>query len=201
MKIYFARHGETDWNIARRIQGTTDIPLNQTGLEQAKRLARNLSENKANLYKVYSSKQARAYETAKIVGDYFDVPVEKIDGLEEMNLGVWEGHTWKEVEEQYPEELQNWLNNRRYGRTPNGESYQDVLERLFHALDSILEESIHENEEEKDILILTHGAVLLTLLALEENVAFEVMTSVIEIENAKAIELDIDEIKKIKGKL
>lgn len=151
MKIYFARHGETDWNIARRIQGTTDIPLNQTGLEQAKRLARNLSENKANLYKVYSSRQARAYETAKIVGDYLDVPVEKIDGLEEMNLGVWEGHTW--------------------------------------------------NEEEKDILILTHGAVLLTLLALEENVAFEVMTSVIEIENAKAIELDIDEIKKIKGKL
>ena len=201
MKIYFARHGETDWNIARRIQGTTDIPLNQTGLEQAKRLAKNLSEKTVNLYKVYSSKQSRAYETAKIVGDFFDIPVETIDGLEEMNLGVWEGHTWKEVEEQYPEELQNWLNNRRYGHTPNGESYQDVLERLFHALDDILKESVQENKEEKDILILSHGAVLLTLLALQKDVAFEVMTSVIEIENAKAIEFDCDELMKIKRKL
>ncbi|MGN0166620.1 MAG: hypothetical protein ACI4AB_01135 [Acetatifactor sp.] len=50
-------------------------------------------------------------------------------------------------------------------------------------------------------MILTHGAVLLTLLALKEDVAFEIMTSVIEIENAKAIELECDELKKIKGKL
>lgn len=201
MNIYFARHGETDWNIAKRIQGTTDIALNQTGLEQAKQLAKNLLGKKVNLYKIYSSKQIRAYETARIVGDFLDIPVEQIDGLEEMKLGVWEGHTWKEVEKLYPEEFQYWLNNRRYTRTPSGESYQDVLERVFHALDRIMNESDQENKEGKDILILSHGAVLLTLMALKKDVAFEVMTSVIEIENAKAIQFDRDDLIKIKRKL
>lgn len=55
-----------------------------------------------------------------------------------------------------------------------------------------MKESVQENKEEKDILILSHGAVLLTLLALQKDVAFKVMTSVIEIENAKAIEFDCD---------
>ena len=102
MKIYFARHGETDWNAAKRIQGTTDTELNDNGYEQASRLAEDLSAKQANLYKIYSSKQKRAYETAKVVGDHLGIPVVKMSGLEEMDLGVWEGHTWKEVEEQFP---------------------------------------------------------------------------------------------------
>ena len=201
MKIYFARHGETDWNAAKRIQGTTDTELNDNGYEQASRLAEDLSAKQANLYKIYSSKQKRAYETAKVVGNHFGIPVVKMSGLEEMNLGVWEGHTWKEVEEQFPAELKEWLTHRRYGKTPGGESYQDVLVRLFSALDRIIEESKVDNVEGKDILILSHGAVLLTLLALQKDVPFEIMTSVIEIENAKAIELDEEEITKIKKKL
>lgn len=201
MKLYFARHGETDWNVAKKIQGTTDIELNENGYNQARQLAEDLSAKQADLYKIYSSKQKRAYETAKVVGNHFGVPVEKRDGLEEVNLGLWEGHTWKEVEEQFPVEFEDWFAHRRYQKAPGGESYQDVLERLFSALDCIIAESKADNPQGKDILILSHGGVLLALLALQKDVPFEEMTSVIKIENAKTIELDAEEIVRIKGKL
>ena len=201
MKLYFARHGETDWNVAKKIQGTTDIELNENGYNQARQLAEDLSAKQADLYKIYSSKQKRAYETAKVVGDYFGVPVEKRDGLEEMNLDLWEGHTWKEVEEQFPVEFEDWFAHRRYHKAPGGEAYQDVLERLFSALDCIIAESKADNPQGKDILILSHGGVLLALMALQKDVPFEEMTSVIKIENAKTIELDAEEIVRIKGKL
>ena len=96
MNIYFARHGETDWNIAKRIQGTTDIPLNENGIRQAELLCDNLEKEKVHLGRIYSSYQKRALTTAEIVGARYHVPVKVMEGLEEMNLGLFEGHTWDE---------------------------------------------------------------------------------------------------------
>ena len=201
MKLYFARHGETDWNVAKRIQGSTDTPLNEKGYAQAKKLAENLSVQQVKLYKIFSSNQKRAYETAKVVGDYYHIPVEKKSGLEEINFGTWEGHTWEEVEEQFPTQFQEWHDHRRYTKAPQGESYQDVLVRVVHALDCIIGETKTYGTQEKNILILSHGSVLTILSALQKDIPFETMTSVIKIENAKVIELDAEEVQKIKKKI
>ena len=70
MKIYFARHGQTDWNIQRKVQGTTDIPLNENGIRQAQELCKNLEDRKLSFEKIYTSYQIRAVKTAQIVSDY-----------------------------------------------------------------------------------------------------------------------------------
>ena len=62
MKIYFARHGQTDWNIQRKVQGTTDIPLNENGIRQAQELCKNLEYRKISFEKIYTSYQARNYD-------------------------------------------------------------------------------------------------------------------------------------------
>lgn len=193
MKIFFARHGETDWNVARRIQGSSDIELNANGKEQAHILAESLKSQE--ITKIYTSTQKRAMETGHIVSTELTCPMYTVDGIQEMNLGKWEGHTWEEVETMFPDEFQVWFKKRRYTNTPDGESYQEVLVRLFHALDKIVEENT------QDILIITHGAVIQTLLALMKDVPFENMNEAFKVSNASAICFEKEEVLKAKEKL
>lgn len=139
MKFYFARHGQTDWNTLRKVQGTTDIPLNENGIRQAYQLCDYLKENSISFTKIYSSYQTRAVQTAEIAAEQFNTGYETVKGLEEMNLGLFEGHTWDEILSMYAEEFELWQADRRYSTSPGGESYQMVLERVFQALDYILE--------------------------------------------------------------
>lgn len=201
MSFLFARHGETDWNLAKRVQGTTDIPLNENGIKQAELLCANLEKENVNLCRIYSSRQMRAFATAEKAGSKFHVPVKVIFGLEEMNLGLFEGHTWDEIETLYPDELKMWQSNKRYNRTPNGESYQDLLVRLFSALDQIMEDAKEDIDSGGDVLILTHGAVILSLLTLKNNLDFETSYTVITIENAKIMKLELNELREIQQRL
>lgn len=201
MSFLFARHGETDWNLAKRVQGTTDIPLNKNGIKQAELLCANLEKENVSLCRIYSSRQIRALATAEKAGSKFHVPVKVISGLEEMNLGLFEGHTWDEIEALYPDELKKWQSNKRYSRTPNGESYQDLLVRLFSALDQIMEDAKEDIDSGGDVLILTHGAVILSLLTLKNNLDFETSYTFITVENAKIIKLELNELREIRQRL
>ena len=200
MKIYFARHGETDWNAAGKIQGTTDTQLNARGLEQAKLLADDLASKGTDLFKVYSSRQTRAYTTAMTVSNRFGVSVSRVDGLEEMSLGVWEGHAWPDIQAAYPREVELWRSDKMHNRAPGGECYRDVLERLFRALDEIMEENRRENASGKDILIVSHGAVLFVLFALKNDAPFDLSSSGIRIKNASALEMDASELDALRRK-
>ncbi|SHN48676.1 probable phosphoglycerate mutase [Butyrivibrio hungatei DSM 14810] len=198
MKIYFARHGQTDWNILGKVQGTTDIPLNENGIAQAQLLCKNLEDRDISFEKIYTSYQARAVKTAQIVDEHFHTGYEIVRGLEEMNLGLFEGHTWDEILSLYDEEHKLWLSNKRYNRSPGGESYQMVMERLFNALDYILGQ--HDASSDKNLLIISHGAVIMTLLAMKRNIPFE-ESHTIEVDNASPIEFSIEELKDIRTRL
>ena len=201
MSILFARHGETDWNIAKRVQGTTDIPLNENGIKQAELLCENLEKDNVNLCRIFSSCQIRALTTARIVGARLNVPVKVISGLEEMNFGIFEAHTWDEIGTLYPDELKKWQSDKRYNKAPNGESYQNLLERLFSALNQILEEVKNEIALGRDVLVITHGAVIMSLLTLRNNLDFETSYTVINIENAKVIKLELNDLREIQQRL
>lgn len=201
MSILFARHGETDWNLAKRVQGTTDIPLNKNGIRQAELLCENLEKENVKLCRIYSSRQIRALATAKKAGLKFHVPVKVISGLEEMNLGLFEGHTWDEIGTLYPDELKKWQSDKRYNKAPNGESYQDLLERLFVVLNQIMKEAKNDIDLGGDVLIVTHGAVILSLLTLKNNLDFETSYTVISVENAKVIKLELNELRQIEQRL
>lgn len=81
MKLYFVRHGETEWNVKKKIQGKTDIPLNENGIRQAKELACQLVEEDISVKHVYHSPQLRAAETARIAAEALHATCIPLDGL------------------------------------------------------------------------------------------------------------------------
>lgn len=192
MRLIFVRHGETEWNVHKKIQGCTNIALNDMGLLQAESLGRQLKKEEFHIEKIYSSKLERARGTSEIISDMLGVPFEILEGLEEMNLGVWEGKTWKDVPILYPTEYENWHQNRRYTKIPEGESYQDVLERVLKALKQVL------SGKEQDVLLVTHSAIIMTLLSYIHDTPFHEMSKRYKVRNAGMVILDESELKKIK---
>lgn len=167
MELLLARHGETDWNVQCKIQGSTDIELNEKGIQQAEELGKRLLEEDNQIHRIYTSKLKRAKKTGEIIGNILDVPVKEIDGLEEMSFGLWEGLTWNEIPEQYPKEFEQWYNDRWEMRTPQGECYKDIVIRSVNAIKEMIADvtKFDKASEDQKILIVTHGAVLMSLLA------------------------------------
>ncbi len=156
MKLYLIRHGQTDWNVAGKIQGSTDIPLNDMGRRQAACLARGME--KRPVEKVFTSTLSRAYETGLAIGKSQNVPVERLEGLEEVGYGVWEGMTMEEIQEKYPKELELWYNSPVDVAPPEGESQVQVYDRCGRALETILAQA------RGDVAIVSHGATVVFLL-------------------------------------
>lgn len=187
MRLFLARHGETNWNQLNRIQGQTDTFLNENGRKQAKELAERLLEGNYAIDKIYSSRQKRALETAQIVGAALEKSVIVQAGFEEMNMGQWEGFTWPQVKQQFAEEYTVWQVNRRYQETPDGESYQQVLDRVLPVLREI------KNKEEGNVLIVTHSAIIMALLSYLHDTPFEEMAKKYKTANANIIEIHMEE--------
>ena len=119
------RHGQTTWNIERRFQGHTDIPLDDTGREQAERAGRMLAALRPDA--IVSSDLVRASSTAQPLARLTGlVPVPDKD-LRERSGGLWEGLTDAEIRERYPRERESW-------DPPEGESREAVAERVARAL-------------------------------------------------------------------
>lgn len=186
MKLYIVRHGETDWNLDNKIQGQTDTVLNDNGRKQAEELADRVSRELGGIKRIYTSRQRRALETAQIIGRKLSVFPVVHQGLEEISMGEWEGYTWKQVKEVFSEEYKVWHQNRRYQVPPKGESYQQLLDRLLPALDDII------RKEGQDILLVTHSAVIMTLMSYVYDTPFEDMAKNYKTGNATIVELDTD---------
>lgn len=204
MHILIARHGETDWNVAFKIQGKTDTDLNEHGLAQAEALCTNLKNSGYNIRYIFSSWQKRARVTAETVGKGFGVPVRVLSGLEEMNLGIFEAHSWAEVMAQFPDEYAAFAADRRHHVIREGESYQKVLERLFRALDEALSEAgaadMAAGGSVGDILLVTHGGVMMPLLALRDDLDFTVAWKR-PIPNAEPVVFTCAELEAVRAKV
>jgi broad specificity phosphatase PhoE len=146
--LLLARHGETDWNRARRWQGHADRPLTARGRTQAADLAGRLAH--VALDAVYSSDLRRARETAEIVAAAQRVKLVQFPELREVDVGSWQGLTRDEAEAQFPEGFRRWL----AGGTgwDNGESYGQMSTRVVAAVSRIA-----GDHEGATILIVSHG--------------------------------------------
>ena len=94
--VWLIRHGETDWNRIKRIQGHIDIPLSEHGFLQAEQLGQRLARE-GRIDAVYSSDLVRAHVTANAVARRFDREVILRPGLREMHFGCWEGLSWRQI--------------------------------------------------------------------------------------------------------
>lgn len=156
VEITLVRHGQTDWNAARRFQGQTDIALNQTGIEQARELALILAKDRFDA--IYASDLSRASQTAEIISNILGLPFTKDARLREICKGVFEGMVYDEVKEKYPLELQRDHDDPLNSRTPGAETVAEVAERMRTAADEIA--ARHPGGR---ILVVSHGLAVSTL--------------------------------------
>ncbi|HXD08987.1 MAG TPA: alpha-ribazole phosphatase [Anaerolineales bacterium] len=161
MKLLLVRHGETDWNLAQRFQGHSDIPLNQVGLQQAKALRDRLSAEPIEL--IYSSDLERAHETAKIIANGKN-KLQTDSRLREVHFGDWEGLTYHEIQEKYPGQLAAWEQDVYKTAPPHGETLEQLAEHTRSILNDLL-----VNHKAGTILVVAHGGVIKVLICLALN--------------------------------
>lgn len=154
MKILITRHGQTDWNVLGKIQGQTDIELNDNGRQQAKETGELIKNENIDI--IITSPLKRAKETAKIINENFNVTIIEDNRLMERNFGKSEGLTKddrRKLKEINPEVNDVWNYNKNIDF--NGmETMQDFCNRIYKFLDEIINKYRYKN-----ILIVTHGGV------------------------------------------
>ena len=156
-KIFLIRHGETEWNRVGKLQGSSDIRLSPEGLHQAQLLAEHTPFHAVDA--VYSSDLVRAVMTAKILADKFNLPIIKERGLRETSFGDWEGRSLKELAKENPNGFENFFTRPDKVQPPNGETFLQSQARIMNALDEIIADN-----ENKNIIIVTHGAAIRLIL-------------------------------------
>ena len=126
-QLLLLRHGQTAWNLASRIQGHRDVPLDDTGHWQAQRLAEALAETGVQV--IYSSDSQRAAATAAPLAQRLGLPVQLEPRLRERCFGVWEGITHAEIAVRWPEQAQRWQRREPDFGPEGGETLQAFYER------------------------------------------------------------------------
>lgn len=180
--LYIMRHGKTDWNEKHKLQGRTDIPLNEEG----KRMAENARKEYDNIHFdiCYCSPLIRAKETAEIVLKGRNIPIVVDDRLQEMGFGVFEG-----IENSFliPDCPINELfyHPENYHVVENGESLEDLISRTGEFLKEIVLPAL---ELQKDILIVGHGAMNLSIICQVKDIPIDKFWST-SIENCKLMRL------------
>ena len=169
--VYLTRHGQTEWNLEKRLQGHGNSPLTEFGINRAKELSKRMKDIKID--KIYTSPIERAYKTACIVRGDKDTEIKIHEGLKEMNFGDYEGRTTEDVMKENPDwDISAIMRGNLEMRAPNGETLGEVRKRVNSAMKDILEEN-----EGKSILIVGHGITLKAILAFfnDEEANNEVM--------------------------
>ena len=154
MKLYLVRHGQTDWNKEKRLQGQEDIPLNDFGRHLAKETGIGLRNVRFNLW--FSSDLKRAAETAEIV-NYLDLPIKLDKKLEEIDFGIFEGLSYKEILEKYPAEAKKSQEEWKTFDYITGESLEVLQRRAVEFVESL--------DKTKDNLVVTHWGVINCILS------------------------------------
>ncbi len=156
MRLYLIRHGQTDWNKVRRLQGRVDIPLNEFGIQLAKETAEGLADVPFN--RCFSSPLKRAATTAKVILDGRDVPITYDPRIIEMAFGEIEGGCCSEEGWNVPESFRLFFTDpAKYQAPEGGEDFYDMRRRLSGFLDWLF---AAEEYQQDTILITTHGAAL-----------------------------------------
>lgn len=152
-RIIAIRHGETAWNVDTRIQGHLDIPLNDTGLWQAARVAAALAGEP--IAAIYASDLSRAHTTASAIGQAVGRDVVSHTGLRERSFGQFEGKTFIEIDTLWPDDAQAWRKRVPDWTPEGGESLLALRERIAQTAQALAAQ--HTGEQ---IVLVAHGGVL-----------------------------------------
>lgn len=157
-RIYLFRHGEVTTFERRTFNGQTDVGLTPRGSSQLEEAAARLASNPIRA--VYTSDLQRSRLGGEAIAKACGAPLFQMPALREKRFGVWEGCAAEEISRRFPEGWAAWLTDPLESRPEGGESYRDVGERVFPALEEILRR--HPGEE---VAVVAHGGVNKLVLA------------------------------------
>ena len=163
-RFCLVRHGETDWNAARRLQGHTDIDLNATGVAQAKQMSRALKKINLQFDVLITSDLQRAANTAQAIEELFEISAIRNTSLRERHLGALQGLTTDEAPIREPELWKSHLSRNIHENLRNGESIQLFADRNLFALEQIRAQHLG-----KTILLVSHGGALDMMYRIASN--------------------------------
>jgi alpha-ribazole phosphatase/probable phosphoglycerate mutase len=163
--VYLIRHGETVDADSRRYKGHIDVPLSENGIKQLQRLAEYLTQitdyrsQITDIKAVYSSGLDRSLKSAEIIAKPFGLKPDIIDDLKERSFGAWEGMTFDEIKDKWPDAFNAWAENPLKFSPMEGENTLEVKERAMKAFYNIINK--HKDEE---IAIVSHGGITRVVL-------------------------------------
>jgi len=157
LRLLLVRHAETEHNAQARCQGQSDPPLSAEGRRQAGRLAARLAKHE--IHAIYTSDLCRASETAAAIAAVHGLPTRTDPRLREMAFGEWEGLTWAEIGERYPQVWAAWQADPLTVSPPGGETLAQVAARLQSVFDAIV-----EHHADQCVALVSHGGPLRVLL-------------------------------------
>ncbi|MGW0660886.1 histidine phosphatase family protein [Streptodolium elevatio] len=152
-RVLLWRHGQTTWNVERRFQGQTDIPLTEAGLAQATRSARLLAALRPDA--ILSSDLTRTANTAAELAQLTGLSVTLDEGLRETYAGHWQGLTNREIEERFPEQFAAWRRGEPV-RRGDGELETEVADRAVPAI----ERAVEKLPEGGTLVVVSHGGTI-----------------------------------------
>jgi broad specificity phosphatase PhoE len=159
------RHGETEWNVEKRMQGHQDSPLTEKGVHQGQSLGQSL--NAINFAAIYSSSSPRAVQTAELIRNQKSTIIELEDDLREIFLGSWEGQN--NIEQAHPEDYYSFWNMPHiYSPKNGGESYREVQNRVLPLIREII-----DNHKGEEVLVVSHTVTLKLIMSYFEGRSLE----------------------------
>lgn len=177
MRLILMRHGQTDWNYLKKIQGTKDVPINQAGIENVKETCRtSLKDHRRVISKIVTSNLLRARQSAIICGQLLGIPIKVLSYFQERSFGILEGKTIEEIQSIY-----NISNVETIFHSIHGvEDMSAVRERINKGLDFLI-----SNYQDEVVLLITHGSII-------KSIAKDYRIDVGIINNGSFIELEIN---------
>lgn len=170
MKLILIRHGETHWNKDGLVQGgDSDIELNDTGMEQARKLAAFLKNE--SIIAILSSPLQRAIATADVIANQHQLPVEVDQGLKELRVGDLEGMSISNLRTTFSRFLLQWRQDGEAMKLPNGESLVDLQQRAWKVIEGLL-----EKHKDGTAVVVSHYFVTLTIILKALNLPLDCLT-------------------------
>lgn len=165
-RIIAIRHGETAWNVDTRIQGQTDIGLNDKGHWQARQAAAALAHEP--IAAIYTSDLSRAHDTARAIAQVQGLTPQTERGLRERAFGIFEKRTWAEIESLWPDDARQWRERVPEWAPAEGESLLALRERIQHLTHALAARHVGEQ-----IVFVAHGGVMDILYRLATQQALQ----------------------------
>ena len=169
--VIFIRHGQTEWNVAGRYQGQSDVQLTAEGRRQAEQLAADFPVDTVDA--VYASDLQRAMVTAETIAQKFGLPVQAEPAFREVSFGKWEGLTYQQIVAEWEEGMTNFLQHPDILEIPGGETFPAVQKRATDKLQELVKK--HDGQT---IVVVAHGAVLRTVLTAALHMPLQYLWSI-----------------------